>query len=79
MIVPIACSSGRMRSSSLSVVEGSPQSSARAPSRQGPKTRRLLLKQLLNMDKKSLQELVDDPRSRKVRRNISLYSRSDSE
>lgn len=67
---------GRVRSCSMSVVESA------GSSRDGhgttgarknwmkihlmPKLRKIMLKQLLTMDKKSLQELVDDPRSRKA-------------
>ncbi|KAG0714152.1 hypothetical protein GWK47_014676 [Chionoecetes opilio] len=68
--------STRTRSCSLSLVEGGPGTSRGAqqggshPSRIKlhlmPKLRHLMLKQLLCMDKKSLQELVDDPRSRKA-------------
>ncbi|XP_076033216.1 uncharacterized protein LOC143020626 [Oratosquilla oratoria] len=62
---------GRMRSCSMSLVEGSGETSrpAEGVNRLAPimpKLKRLILKQLLTMDKKSLQELVDDPRSRKA-------------
>ncbi|KAK7080910.1 hypothetical protein SK128_026218 [Halocaridina rubra] len=67
---------GRVRSCSLSVVEGA-SSSRIGQEYTGdnrtcvrlhfmPKLKRMMLKQLLTMDKKSLQELVDDPRSRKA-------------